>query len=177
MEWQVISYLRGNAMIKVNKFNLFSVLLLVLSSMLFGTNVQAAIDTFEFDNAQQEKTFHELTKLLRCPKCQNQNIADSNAELAKDLRNKTYELVKQGQTKDQVVDYMVARFGNFVRYDPPVTPATIFLWLGPLLFIIFGLLVLFKQIKKQRSKTTHLDDQEQQKLQALLQKHVKDTHS
>ena len=164
-------------MIKVNKFNLFSVLLLVLSSMLFGTNVQAAIDTFEFDNAQQEKTFHELTKLLRCPKCQNQNIADSNAELAKDLRNKTYELVKQGQTKDQVVDYMVARFGNFVRYDPPVTPATIFLWLGPLLFIIFGVLVLFRQIKKQRIKTTHLDDQEQQKLQALLQKHVKDTHS
>ena len=145
--------------------------------MLFSANGQAAIDTFEFDNAQQEKTFHELTKLLRCPKCQNQNIADSNAELAKDLRNKTYELVKQGQTKDQVVDYMVARFGNFVRYDPPVTPATIFLWLGPLLFIIFGVLVLFRQIKKQRIKTTHLDDQEQQKLQALLQKHVKDTNS
>jgi len=164
-------------MIKVSKFNLLSVLLLLLGSVLFSTNGQAAIDTFEFDNAQQEKTFHELTKLLRCPKCQNQNIADSNAELAKDLRNKTYELVKQGQSKEQVVDYMVARFGNFVRYDPPVTPATIFLWLGPLLFIIFGLLVLFKQIKKQRSKTTHLDDQEQQKLQALLQKHVKDTHS
>ncbi|TEW51627.1 cytochrome c-type biogenesis protein [Psychromonas algicola] len=164
-------------MIKVSKFNLLSVLLLLLGSVLFSTNGQAAIDTFEFDNAQQEKTFHELTKLLRCPKCQNQNIADSNAELAKDLRNKTYDLVKQGQSKEQVVDYMVARFGNFVRYDPPVTPATIFLWLGPLLFIIFGLLVLFKQIKKQRSKTTHLDDQEQQKLQALLQKHVKDTHS
>jgi len=164
-------------MIKVNKLNFVSVLFLLLSSLLFSTHGQAAIDTFEFDNAQQEKTFHELTKLLRCPKCQNQNIADSNAELAKDLRNKTYELVKQGQSKDQVVDYMVARFGNFVRYDPPVTPATIFLWLGPLLFIIFGLLVLFKQIKKQRSKTTHLDDQEQQKLQALLQKHVKDTHS
>ena len=164
-------------MIKVSKFNLLSVLLLLLSSVLFSANGQAAIDTFEFDNVQQEKTFRELTKLLRCPKCQNQNIADSNAELAKDLRNKTYELVKQGQTKDQVIDYMVARFGNFVRYDPPITPATIFLWLGPLLFIIFALLILFKQIKKQRSKTTHLDDQEQQKLQALLQKHVKDTHS
>ena len=177
MEWQIISYLRGNAMIKVSKFHLLSVLLMLLGSVLFSANGQAAIDTFEFDNAQQEKTFHELTKLLRCPKCQNQNIADSNAELAKDLRNKTYELVKQGQTKDQVVDYMVARFGNFVRYDPPVTPATIFLWLGPLLFIIFGVLVLFRQIKKQRFKTTDLDDQEQQKLKALLQKHVKDTNS
>ena len=177
MEWQTVSYLRGNAMIKIKKINLFFVLLCVLGSLLISVNSQAAIDTFEFENVQQEKIFHELTKLLRCPKCQNQNIADSNAELAKDLRNKTYELVKQGQTKDQVVEYMVARFGNFVRYDPPVTPATIFLWLGPLLFIIFGLLILFRQIKKQHLKTTHLDDEEQQKLEALLQKHVKDTNS
>nr|WP_220485879.1 cytochrome c-type biogenesis protein [Psychromonas sp. SR45-3] len=145
--------------------------------ILFAQASQAAIDTFEFENAQQEKTFHELTKLLRCPKCQNQNIADSNAELAKDLRNKTYELVKQGKSKDQVVDYMVARFGNFVRYDPPVTPATIFLWLGPLLFIIFGLLVLIRQIKKQPAKANNLDDQEQQKLQQLLKQHAKDTKS
>ena len=164
-------------MMKVGELNLFSILLLLLGSLFFSTYSQAAIDTFEFDNAQQENTFHELTKLLRCPKCQNQNIADSNAELAKDLRNKTYELVKKGQTKEQVVDYMVARFGNFVRYDPPITPATIFLWLGPLLFILLGLFVLFRQIKKQPSKATHLDDLEQQKLQALLQKHTKDSNS
>ena len=164
-------------MMKVGEINLFSILLLLLGSLFFSTYSQAAIDTFEFDNAQQENTFHELTKLLRCPKCQNQNIADSNAELAKDLRNKTYELVKKGQTKEQVVDYMVARFGNFVRYDPPITPATIFLWLGPLLFILLGLFVLFRQIKKQPSKATHLDVLEQQKLQALLQKHTKDSNS
>jgi cytochrome c-type biogenesis protein CcmH len=162
-------------MIKVKKGNLFTILLFLFSCILFSRSGFAAIDTFEFDNIQQEKTFHELTKLLRCPKCQNQNIADSNAELAKDLRNKTYELVKKGQTKEQIIDYMVARFGNFVRYDPPVTPATIFLWLGPLLFIVFGLLVLFRQIKKQPSKNIQLDQQEQQKLQKLLQKHVKDT--
>lgn len=148
-----------------------------LSLMLFSHSSQAAIDTFEFDNAQQEQTFHELTKLLRCPKCQNQNIADSNAELAKDLRNKTYELVTQGQTKDQVIDYMVARFGNFVRYDPPVTSVTIFLWLGPLLFVVFGLLVLLRQIKKQPAKATHLEPQEQEKLQQLLKQHAKDTKS
>ena len=161
-------------MIKVNKFNLFSALLLLLT-LLFSSNGKAAIDTFEFDNAQQEKTFHELTKLLRCPKCQNQNIADSNAELAKDLRNKTYELVRKGQSKDQVVDYMVARFGNFVRYDPPVTPATIFLWLGPLLFIIFGLLILIRQVKKQPVKAESLNDLDEEKLQQLLKQHSKDT--
>jgi len=164
-------------MIQLNKVNTLASLLLAACMILFSHVSQAAIETFEFENAQQEKTFHELTKLLRCPKCQNQNIADSNAELAKDLRNKTYELVKQGQSKEQVVDYMVARFGNFVRYDPPVTPATIFLWLGPLLFIVFGLLVLIRQIKKQPAKANNLDDQEQQKLQQLLKQHAKDTKS
>lgn len=158
-----------------NKNSMLMALIFSFSFMLFSHSSQAAIETFEFDNAQQEQTFHELTKLLRCPKCQNNNIADSNAELAKDLRNKTYELVTQGQTKEQVIDYMVARFGNFVRYDPPVTPITIFLWLGPALFIIFGLLVLFRQIKKQPTKATVLDTEEQEKLQKLLKQHVKDT--
>ncbi|MDN2662869.1 cytochrome c-type biogenesis protein CcmH [Psychromonas sp. 14N.309.X.WAT.B.A12] len=147
---------------------------LLISLITLATHsAQAAIDTFEFDNVQQEQTFHELTKLLRCPKCQNQNIADSNAELAKDLRNKAYQLVKQGQSKEQIVDYMVARFGNFVRYDPPLTPATIFLWLGPLLFVIGGLLILFKQVKKNKTKQAALAPQEQQKLASLLKQHTK----
>lgn len=150
--------------------------ILLLLSLLFSHSAKAAIETFEFDSIQQEQTFHELTKLLRCPKCQNQNISDSNSELAKDLRNKTYELLKQGKNQDEVVDYMVARFGNFVRYDPPITPATLFLWLGPLLFIIFGLMVLMKQIKKQKNKSVCLDKDEEQKLQQLLkQQHAKDT--
>ncbi|MEG3754632.1 cytochrome c-type biogenesis protein [Psychromonas arctica] len=148
--------------------------LLISLAVLINQPVQAAIDTFEFDNAQQEQTFHELTKLLRCPKCQNQNIADSNAELAKDLRNKAYQLVKQGQSKEQIVDYMVARFGNFVRYDPPLTPATIFLWLGPLLFVIGGLIVLVKQVKSQRVKSASLAPDEKQKLASLLKQHNKE---
>ena len=72
---------------------------------------------------------------------------------------------------------MVARFGNFVRYDPPVTPATIFLWLGPLLFIVFGFLVLLRQIKKQPAKSVDLDIEEKEKLQQLLKQHTKDTTS
>ena len=158
------------------KLNLFA-LLCCFGLTLFSYSSQAAIETFEFETAQQEQTFHELTKILRCPKCQNQNIGDSNAELAKDLRNKTYELVIKGQSKEQIIDYMVARFGNFVRYDPPVTPATIFLWLGPLLFIVFGFLVLLRQIKKQPAKSVDLDIEEKEKLQQLLKQHTKDTTS
>lgn len=135
---------------------------------VFTLATASAIDTFEFENIEQEQTFHSLTKVLRCPKCQNQNISDSNAELAKDLRNKTYELVKEGKTEDEVVDYMVARFGNFVRYDPPITPATIFLWLGPLLFILFGFLVLYKQAKKKSRQEDELDGEETSRLQEIL---------
>lgn len=144
----------------------------MLLALCFYIPVATAIDTFEFDNMQQEQTFHDLTKVLRCPKCQNQNISDSNAELAKDLRNKTYELVKKGQSQDQVVEYMVARYGNFVRYDPPMTPATIFLWLGPLLFILIGFYFVFKMTRKQRKETPELDVDESTRLKKLLKDKV-----
>ena len=150
-----------------NSFTVFASALFVML-LLFSPFSFSAIDTFEFDNAEQEQTFHALTKQLRCPKCQNQNISDSNAELAKDLRNKTYELVKQGKNEQQVVDYMVARFGNFVRYDPPMTPATIFLWVGPLLFVLFGFYFLYRQIQGQKKQDDHLDAQEEQRLQEIL---------
>ncbi|HEY7866100.1 MAG TPA: cytochrome c-type biogenesis protein [Psychromonas sp.] len=135
---------------------------------LFSPLAYSTTDIFEFDNAQQEQTFHDLTKQLRCPKCQNQNIADSKAQLAKDLRNKTYQLVKEGKSEEQVVAYMVARFGNFVRYDPPMTPATIFLWLGPLLFILLGFYFLYGQVKKQKTQQDHLDPDEEKRLQKIL---------
>lgn len=162
----------------LNNISRVVLLTLLTGCILFSSISHASIEHFEFENAQQEEVFNDLTKLLRCPKCQNQNISDSNAELAKDLRKKTYDLVIEGKSEQEVVDYMVARFGNFVRYDPPVTPATIFLWLGPLLFIIFGLLVLFRQIKKQSINTKTLNENEQHKLQQLLdQQHSKDTGS
>lgn len=143
--------------------SLFLVFCVVLSAPSYS-----AIDSFEFENEQQQQLFHDLSKQLRCPKCQNQNILDSNSELAKDLRNKTYELVKKGQSEAQVVDYMVARFGNFVRYDPPMTPATIFLWLGPLLFILFAFYFLYVQIKKQNKEDESLGEPERDRLQKIL---------
>ncbi|MGX2948066.1 cytochrome c-type biogenesis protein [Frederiksenia canicola] len=98
----------------------------------------AAIETHQFDNAQQEADYRSLIQELRCPQCQNNNIADSNATIATDMRYKTLELLKQGKSKDEVVHYMVERYGNFVTYDPPLTPATVLLWLMPLLLIVGG---------------------------------------
>jgi len=150
--------------------NLFLLVLRPISLcvvLLLGMSFSyAAIDVYQFDDEVQEQQFHELGKLLRCPKCQNQNIADSNAEIAKMLRQKTFEMTKQGKSKDEVVDYMVARFGDFVVYQPPVNMATIFLWLGPILLIVLGLVVLWRNTKK--TNKSQLSKEDEQRLASVL---------
>lgn len=132
----------------------------------------AAVELHQFDNPQQEADYRSLIQELRCPQCQNNNIADSNATIATDMRHKTLELLKQGKSKDEVVSYMVERYGNFVTYDPPMTPATLLLWLMPLLLIGFGALLLLKRKGRKRqavdsaSKSTKTLDQA--RLQQIL---------
>ncbi len=132
----------------------------------------AAIDVYEFESQQKEKEFHELTATLRCPKCQNNSIADSNAELAKDMRQKTYEMLSEGKSKQDVIDYMVARYGNFVTYNPPIMASTLILWAGPLLFIVIGFTVLVLRSRKNSvskpAKGQLFDEKEQARLQALM---------
>ena len=89
-------------------------LVVLLTSLLLSISAQAAIDAYKFDDPNKEKIYHELTDELRCLVCQNQNIAGSNAELAVDMRRKTYEMVSAGQSKQQVADYMAERYGDFV---------------------------------------------------------------
>lgn len=93
-----------------------------LGALLLSFSVLASSEVLRFDNDTQEQQFRELTMQLRCPKCQNNSIADSNSMIASDMRQKVYELMQQGQTKEQVVDYMVDRYGYFVTYEPPITP-------------------------------------------------------
>jgi len=136
---------------------------------VIAASAMAAIDAYQFDSPQQEALFRKLTGELRCPKCQNQNIADSNAELAKDLRQKTYQMIRQGNSEQEVIDYMVQRYGHFVIYKPPLTPATVILWLGPLLVIIIGMGTIVVRARSRRA--THpspLDADEQQRLKRLL---------
>ncbi|STF83406.1 cytochrome C-type biogenesis protein [Escherichia coli] len=102
-------------------------LLGVLMLMISGSAL-ATIDVLQFKDEAQEQQFRQLTEELRCPKCQNNSIADSNSMIATDLRQKVYELMQEGKSKKEIVDYMVARYGNFVTYDPPLTPLTMLLW-------------------------------------------------
>lgn len=142
--------------------------LLLLAGLVFSLSALAAIETWQFDSAAQEQHYRELTASLRCPKCQNNSIADSNAMIAADMRLKVYQLLKQGQNKQQITQYMIDRYGNFVTYQPPVTPSTLILWAGPLLFIIAGALVIFLRSRRPPPAGARLNVDEQQRLDALL---------
>ncbi len=116
---------------------------LLLCLIFIATSALAAIEAYEFDSPEMEANFIKLTKELRCLVCQNQSLADSNAELAKDLRKQTYEMLTQGKTPDQVVQYMVDRYGDFILYRPRLKTSTLLLWLGPfvLLLLVLGLVI------------------------------------
>jgi len=125
-----------------------------------------------FENPQIEKDYIELSKELRCLVCQNQNLIDSNAELADDLRREVAKMLKQGSNKEQVTEFMVARYGDFVLYNPPFKAQTWLLWGGPFVLMFFGIFILLKKIKTNKSETnadsTALSEEEKAKLQAIL---------
>ncbi|MDY4372386.1 cytochrome c-type biogenesis protein [Pectobacterium carotovorum] len=141
-----------------------------LSALLLSFSVLASSEVLRFDNATQEQQFRELTMQLRCPKCQNNSIADSNSMIASDMRQKVYELMQQGQTKEQVVDYMVDRYGYFVTYEPPITPFTVLLWLLPALFLAVGSWVIIRRTRRIRSAKEPMSEQDKKRLQTLLER-------
>ncbi|OLQ91199.1 cystathionine gamma-synthase [Vibrio ponticus] len=148
----------------------------LFAAMTFSMAAHATIEVYEFETLQQEQQFKELGNTLRCPKCQNNTIADSNAELAQDLRHKVYEMTKEGKSKDEIVDYMIARYGNFVTYNPPFTLATSILWLGPLAVVLlgFGVIVVRSRKSKQIAKDDKWDQDKEQRLKALLDEEKND---
>lgn len=145
---------------------------ILLLSFGFAWTTQAAIEIHEFDTLEQELQFKELGSTLRCPKCQNNTIADSNAELAVDLRQKVYEMTKEGKSKQEIIDYMIARYGNFVTYNPPFTFATSILWLGPIAVIMFGFGFILVRSRKGKAavagKSQQWDAEKEARVKALL---------
>jgi cytochrome c-type biogenesis protein CcmH len=146
---------------------MFKFVLLALGLFLNISSSIALEDKFKFDDPKQTALFLELTKVLRCPKCQNQNIADSDAMIAVDLKRKVHQLVKNGQNKEQVIAFMKQRYGDFVFYEPPVNSMTIWLWLLPLLFILGTISWIVLSRKKQ---VQEFDDSQLDKAQELLER-------
>lgn len=146
---------------------------LFLTALLFSSVAFSAIDALNFSSPQQESDYHQLTQSLRCPQCQNNNIADSNATIAVDMRGKVFELLQEGKSKNDVVDYMVARYGNFVTYDPPMTASTLVLWIAPLLLVLLGVVFLLRRKPKTQSAVKSQDvltDEDNVRLAELLNK-------
>ncbi len=125
----------------------FSILLLlILSGAVF-----ASTEFRKFENPEQQAVFENLTSELRCLVCQNQTIADSNAELAADLRRQVYEMLEQGKSKQDIIQFMTDRYGDFVLYNPPFKAKTGVLWLGPVAFLLIGLIVVFLFVRRKKS--------------------------
>ncbi|NMP29118.1 cytochrome c-type biogenesis protein CcmH [Rahnella sp. SAP-1] len=142
-------------------------LLSLFLGLVLSFSTLAAIDTYQFASPQQEQQYRQLTGQLRCPKCQNTNIAASDSIIAADMRSKVYQLLKEGQSNQQIIDYMVDRYGNFVTYQPPVTPSTLILWVGPALFVIIGALVIILRARGRYS-VEQISWHDQQRLAQLL---------
>ena len=125
-------------------------LIVAVFAMLAISAYAGPVVTYEFASAEQEALFNKLSDELRCLVCQNQAISDSNAELARDLRDEIYAMLQQGKSEDEIVEFMVVRYGDFVLYRPPVKPVTWLLWFGPALALIVGFVVVIRIVKKQR---------------------------
>lgn len=118
--------------------------------LLFAATVVRAenFDVYPFESLDEEARFERLTHELRCPKCQNQTIADSNAPIAQDLRKRTYELVREGRSDDEVVSYLKERYGEFITYKPAFNAVTALLWAGP--FLLLAVVVVVLLLRRRR---------------------------
>ncbi len=134
----------------------------------------AVIETYEFSDPALEQRYHDLSAELRCPKCQNQNIADSNAPIAQDLRGLLYKQLEAGAGDEQIKQYMVDRYGEFVLYRPRFGGATTILWLAPALLLALGVLIAAMTLrgrrKVTRNKSDELSDDQRKRLDELMAK-------
>lgn len=137
-----------------------------------------AVDTRQLSDPKQQETYETLTKELRCLVCQNQTIADSNAELAADLRRQVYEMLQQGKSKQEIIQFMTDRYGDFVLYKPPFKGKTSLLWIAPVVFLLVGLITVFFFIRRKKASVNlhseagllESDVEKQKKIRSLLEK-------
>ncbi|MBC8519766.1 MAG: cytochrome c-type biogenesis protein CcmH [Gammaproteobacteria bacterium] len=158
--------------------NLWSMVKTVLAAslLLISTATNAApIDSFSFNTQAEEDRYKALIEEIRCVKCQNTNIAGSNADLARDHRTKVYEMIQQGKTDTEIREWFVVRYGDFVLYRPAVDSRTWLLWGLPLLLVPIGGVMLVLQVRRQRkvateevAEETSLSADEQKQLDEVL---------
>lgn len=150
---------------------------LLLTLLFLPALASAVVDghKYTFSSDEDAARFEQLAEELRCPKCQNQNLADSNAPVAADLRDKVYELIQEGKSDDEVVTYLVDRYGDFVRYRPPFRFDTLLLWGGPFILLLIGIALLALLRRQQARPDTGLSEAEQRRLAEIKARMKKET--
>ncbi|MFL1732145.1 cytochrome c-type biogenesis protein [Moraxella oculi] len=150
----------------------------ILAVLFLGvmTSASASIEIYEFKTPEDETRYRALIEELRCPKCQNQNLAGSDAPIALDLKQKTYEMINDGRSDTEIRDYMFERYGDFISYKPPVRPSTWILWFFPPLLLILLIVGWLLKVRKPRQKIEKDDVQlltahEETKLSEILTAH------
>ena len=136
-------------------------------------NIYAQVDTFEFDNDEQQGRFRQLSNELRCPMCQNTNLSGSTGGVAEDLRREIHRMILEGMSNEEIEQFMFERYGDFIFYRPRLRAETILLWFGPLLFLIIGGFIaygIFRRANSVDRVTVDLDEEQEAKLNELVGK-------
>lgn len=148
--------------------------LLAVGAQSFTSDVHAAVDVYDFETAEQERRFRELSNEFRCPMCQNANLSSSPGGVAADLRREIYRMIMEGQTDQQIEEFMLARYGDFILYRPRLTLQTVLLWFGPLLFLAMGIWVAISIMRRSGrvspDSVSTLSSAEEARLKELLAK-------
>ncbi len=136
----------------MRKLSVFGLILLVMVS------VSAEIIFYEFDDPVKERRFNQLIEDLRCPKCQNNNLADSNAPLSVDLKDIIYDQINAGASDEEIIDFLKQRYGDFIYYKPPIKPSTWLIWFGPFVLLFTGGFIIIRFLKTRRENQQSLED-------------------
>ncbi len=144
-----------------------TIVALLLLTCAFAT---ASEEILSFESASQESRYYQLIEELRCPKCLNQSIADSNAGISEDLRNIVYEMILEGKSDQEIRDFLSERYGDFILYKPETSGANLVLWFGPVLLMLVVLSIVFVKIRSRarRQENNEISDEELQRIQQIL---------
>lgn len=144
---------------------------LLMAMMAPGVATADVEAVYDFENRSEEQRYQNLISELRCPKCQNQNIADSNSPISKDMRNAVYQMMLNGKSNDAIVDSLVGRFGEFVKYKPDLESRTFVLWATPFIAVFGGFLLVAVVVVRSRKAgmaTPELSAEEQARIDKML---------
>jgi cytochrome c-type biogenesis protein CcmH len=123
-------------------------------ALLLVSAAQAAIEEIEFQNPEQEDRYHHLIDVMRCPMCLNANLSGSDAPIAADLRDEIHTQILEGKSDQEIIDFMKARYGDFIMYRPPLNKGTVLLWFGPLALLVLGFFVASRLVRQQKQNVT-----------------------